>query len=86
MTLLIRDPLFQKHDTGEHPERPARLKAIEKRLADSGGVTEEDLEITFFGYIIAGPRFRQPFFLRYLLIHLHLTAPLFSDSVSLQTF
>jgi acetoin utilization deacetylase AcuC-like enzyme len=36
MTLLIRDPLFQKHDTGEHPERPARLKAIEKRLADSG--------------------------------------------------
>lgn len=32
MTLLYHDPFFQRHMTGSHPERPARLKAIEERL------------------------------------------------------
>jgi acetoin utilization deacetylase AcuC-like enzyme len=36
MTLLLRDPVFQKHETGTHPERPARLRAVEDRLAKSG--------------------------------------------------
>jgi acetoin utilization deacetylase AcuC-like enzyme len=36
MTLLYRDPLFQRHETGQHPERPARLRAIDERLEQSG--------------------------------------------------
>jgi acetoin utilization deacetylase AcuC-like enzyme len=32
MTLIFRDPLFQRHQTGRHPERPERLQAIENRL------------------------------------------------------
>jgi acetoin utilization deacetylase AcuC-like enzyme len=36
MTLLYRDPLFQRHQTGRHPERPQRLAAIEERLEASG--------------------------------------------------
>jgi acetoin utilization deacetylase AcuC-like enzyme len=36
MTLLLRDPLFQKHETGAHPERPARLRVIDDRLTKSG--------------------------------------------------
>src|SRR5947209_11429034 len=36
MTLLYRDPLFQKHDTGHHPENAGRLRAIEARLEKAG--------------------------------------------------
>jgi acetoin utilization deacetylase AcuC-like enzyme len=36
MTLLYSDPLFQKHDTGQHPERAARLRSILARLEKSG--------------------------------------------------
>jgi acetoin utilization deacetylase AcuC-like enzyme len=32
MTLLYTDPLFLKHDTGMHPEKPDRLRAITARL------------------------------------------------------
>ena len=35
MTLLYRDPIFQQHDTGSHPEHARRLAAIENRLAES---------------------------------------------------
>jgi acetoin utilization deacetylase AcuC-like enzyme len=30
MTILYHDPLFQRHQTGRHPECPARLEAIAK--------------------------------------------------------
>jgi acetoin utilization deacetylase AcuC-like enzyme len=36
MTLLYLDDRFLKHDTGAHPESPARLKAIRRRLESSG--------------------------------------------------
>jgi acetoin utilization deacetylase AcuC-like enzyme len=36
MTLLVRDPLFQRHETGRHPENPARLRAVETRLESAG--------------------------------------------------
>jgi acetoin utilization deacetylase AcuC-like enzyme len=36
MTLLFSDPLFQRHDTGRHPENPARLAAIQNRLENAG--------------------------------------------------
>jgi acetoin utilization deacetylase AcuC-like enzyme len=36
MTLLYRDPLFQRHETGTHPERPRRLRAIDDRLGEVG--------------------------------------------------
>jgi acetoin utilization deacetylase AcuC-like enzyme len=36
MTLLYSDPLFLKHETGQHPERPARLRSITARLDASG--------------------------------------------------
>jgi acetoin utilization deacetylase AcuC-like enzyme len=37
MTLLYTDPLFLKHDTGKrHPEKPDRLRAIDKRLVKAG--------------------------------------------------
>ena len=36
MTLLYTDPLFLRHDTGAHPERPDRLRAVTARLAESG--------------------------------------------------
>jgi acetoin utilization deacetylase AcuC-like enzyme len=32
MTLLYTDPLFLKHETGNHPERPARLRSVTERL------------------------------------------------------
>jgi acetoin utilization deacetylase AcuC-like enzyme len=32
MTLLYTDPLFLRHETGQHPERPDRLRAITARL------------------------------------------------------
>jgi acetoin utilization deacetylase AcuC-like enzyme len=36
MTLLFRDPLFLKHDTGPHPEKAERLRAIDSQLEKSG--------------------------------------------------
>ncbi len=36
MTILYHDPLFQKHLTGRHPESPARLAAIDRRLEERG--------------------------------------------------
>jgi acetoin utilization deacetylase AcuC-like enzyme len=36
MTLLYRDPLFLRHETGRHPENPNRLRAIETRLEQAG--------------------------------------------------
>ncbi len=36
MTLLYTDPLFLKHETGNHPERPDRLRSIIARLDKSG--------------------------------------------------
>ncbi len=36
MTILISDPLFQRHETGQHPERPARLASILTRLERDG--------------------------------------------------
>lgn len=36
MTLLIRDPLYQRHDTGRHPECAARLRAIDAQLEQAG--------------------------------------------------
>ena len=36
MTLLFSDPLFLKHDTGQHPERADRLRSISARLRQGG--------------------------------------------------
>src|SRR5262245_19070923 len=36
MTILYSDPYFQQHETGRHPERPERLRAIAARLAETG--------------------------------------------------
>lgn len=36
MTLLYTDPRFLKHETGKHPERPARLEAITRQLERVG--------------------------------------------------
>jgi acetoin utilization deacetylase AcuC-like enzyme len=36
MTLLYLSETFLEHDTGAHPERPLRLKAIHQHLTDSG--------------------------------------------------
>lgn len=36
MTILFRDPMFQRHLTGRHPESPARLAAIDRRLTERG--------------------------------------------------
>lgn len=35
MTVLYHDPLFQQHQTGNHPESPARLQAIARKLEQS---------------------------------------------------
>jgi acetoin utilization deacetylase AcuC-like enzyme len=35
MLLITSDPLFEQHETGRHPESPARLKAVRSRLTDS---------------------------------------------------
>ena len=32
MTLLYTDPVFLKHETGQHPETPDRLRAVTARL------------------------------------------------------
>lgn len=39
MTLLYADPLFLKHDTGRHPERAERLRAVTSRLEATGLAT-----------------------------------------------
>src|SRR5438270_7004815 len=36
MTLLFTDPLFLEHDTGSHPEKPDRLRAITAALKKAG--------------------------------------------------
>jgi len=36
MTLLYTSPEFLEHETGQHPERPARLAAITRQLTDLG--------------------------------------------------
>jgi acetoin utilization deacetylase AcuC-like enzyme len=36
MTLLYTDPIFLRHQTGAHPERPQRLVAILERLQSAG--------------------------------------------------
>jgi acetoin utilization deacetylase AcuC-like enzyme len=36
VTLLFSDPLFLKHDTGRHPERADRLRAVTARLDKAG--------------------------------------------------
>ncbi|HYT94298.1 MAG TPA: histone deacetylase [Gemmataceae bacterium] len=36
MTFLVHDPLFQRHDTGRHPENAGRLRAIGARLEVAG--------------------------------------------------
>jgi acetoin utilization deacetylase AcuC-like enzyme len=36
MTLLYTDPLFLKHDTGQHPETADRLRAVTARLDKTG--------------------------------------------------
>jgi acetoin utilization deacetylase AcuC-like enzyme len=36
MTILYTDPLFLLHETGRHPERPERLRAITARLERAG--------------------------------------------------
>ena len=36
MTILYTDPLFLKHDTGNHPEKADRLRAITARLMKAG--------------------------------------------------
>jgi acetoin utilization deacetylase AcuC-like enzyme len=36
MTILLADPMFKRHETGRHPEQPARLVAIQNRLENAG--------------------------------------------------
>ncbi len=36
MTILYRDEIFLRHETGGHPERPARLEAIHQRILETG--------------------------------------------------
>src|SRR5438132_13213198 len=36
MTLLFTDPLFLKHETGKHPEKPDRLRSITAQLEKAG--------------------------------------------------
>jgi len=36
VTLLYRDVYFQRHRTGRHPESPARLQSIDRRLEERG--------------------------------------------------
>jgi len=36
MTILFSDPLFQRHDTGRHPEKAERLVVIQNRLENAG--------------------------------------------------
>ncbi len=51
MTLLFTDPLFLEHDTGQHPEKPERLRSITAKL------TELKLDQSFApGKIVAATR------------------------------
>ena len=34
--VLFTDPLFQRHDTGRHPENPKRLVRVVERLDEAG--------------------------------------------------
>jgi acetoin utilization deacetylase AcuC-like enzyme len=36
MTLLYSHPLFEQHETGRHPEQPARLRAVLEELSAAG--------------------------------------------------
>ncbi|HEV3235899.1 MAG TPA: histone deacetylase [Gemmataceae bacterium] len=36
MTMLFSDPVFLKHETGQHPENSNRLRSITSRLEESG--------------------------------------------------
>jgi acetoin utilization deacetylase AcuC-like enzyme len=40
MTILFSDPLFQRHNTGRHPEQSARLVVIQNRLENAGLVAQ----------------------------------------------
>src|ERR1043165_6218837 len=40
MTILFSDRLFLQHDTGRHPEQPARLVVIQNRLENAGLVAQ----------------------------------------------
>jgi acetoin utilization deacetylase AcuC-like enzyme len=40
MTIFFADPLFQRHDTGRHPEKAARLVVIQNRLENAGLVAQ----------------------------------------------
>jgi len=40
MTLLYYDPRFLDHDTGNHPERPSRVRQIVARLESTGLMTQ----------------------------------------------
>src|SRR5438309_49588 len=40
MTLLFADPLFQRHDTGRHPEKAERLVVIQNRLENAGLIAQ----------------------------------------------
>jgi acetoin utilization deacetylase AcuC-like enzyme len=46
MTLLYRDPLFLKHETGQHPEKPDRLRSITARL-DKAGLPQQCVAGTY---------------------------------------
>ncbi len=43
---LIRNPLFQEHETGSHPECPQRLEAIDRKL-ESSGILDEVVALEF---------------------------------------
>lgn len=36
---ILQDPIYEKHETGAHPERPERLGAVRQGLADGLGST-----------------------------------------------
>jgi acetoin utilization deacetylase AcuC-like enzyme len=36
IVILYTDPVFEEHETGAHPECPARLASIRRRLAETG--------------------------------------------------
>lgn len=40
MTLLLTDPLFVRHETGAHPERPMRLHRIWAKLEEEGLIAQ----------------------------------------------
>jgi acetoin utilization deacetylase AcuC-like enzyme len=46
MTLLYRDPIFLRHETGRHPETSGRLRAVNERL-DKSGLPERCVAATY---------------------------------------